>query len=116
MSNLTVALSCDLKLVNIILGLQGHSATFGCSWCTIKTRGEDKYKGFARARTIKSITDNAEDFNDIEAGKKHPNYAKYYNCIHPPLLKADPTAKIIEIIVPPELHLFIGVVRFKSNY
>ena len=112
MDNLTVALSCDLKLVNIILGLQSHSSTYGCSWCTIKTRGEGKYSGFAPSRTIKNITENAQDFKDMEANKKRPNYAKYFNCIEQPLLKADPSAKIIELIVPPELHLFIGMVRF----
>ena len=104
LETLNFALACDLKLLNIILGLQSHSSKHGCSWCDVITRGEDQYVEQGQPRTFGEIKMLAQEF---EANGSKQAMA-FKNCVKPPLLKADPDAAVVEVVCPPELHLFTG--------
>ena len=99
--------SVDLKVANIIVGLQAHASSFPCTWCDARKTELDKCGNY---RTIKDCLDN---FNEWTVhGKKDVDAGKFKNCKNPPLfVNRDENQEIIDIVVPPELHLMIGVVN-----
>ena len=99
--------SVDLKVANIIAGLQGHASGFPCTWCDAKKKQLEKCGNY---RTIKDCMNN---FNEWTAyGKKEKDAGKFKNCKQPPLFtNRDENEGIIEIIVPPELHLMLALVE-----
>ena len=42
-ASLDTTFSSDLKLINILLGMQAHSCAHACAYCNIRTRGEGAY-------------------------------------------------------------------------
>ena len=94
----------DMKLMNILLGLQNHSCTHPCCWCNIDKNNLDK-KG--KLRTFSSLIDLFYDFKDANVSKD--DAAKYGNVIHLPVIEAlDKDRLVFEIVPPPELHLLLG--------
>ena len=103
--NLTLldfCLSSDLKLINIICGIQSHSAKYPCAWC-IATSPYDKP---APLRTLGDIIMLVEQYTSAGSVKK--NAKKFYNCINKPLIKGNLKDLILKLIPLPELHIFLG--------
>ena len=96
----------DLKLTNIICGLQNHKSIFCCLYC------EDCSPWIDSSSPRRSIGSLNEDYrNYVKAGSKLSKAMKFHNVVHPPLLRGDDSVPIIDIFVPPELHLFTGTVE-----
>ena len=97
-------IATDLKLINILLGLQNHSSTHPCAWCDVDKSNLDK-KG--KQRTFESIL---ELFHAYDAANMSKEHAKDYgNVIHPPIFDVDDQGTpVIHVIPPPELHLLLG--------
>ena len=95
--------SLDLKVANLLCGLQSHSSTQPCTWC----RGKSPWKNPAPHRTLGSLRENAAEFQSIENNAKNAKF--YFNVVCEPLLDGEDEMEIIDIIVIPELHLVIGV-------
>ena len=58
-NGLKLILACDMKVTNIICGLQTHSSMNPCTWCDVKS------KCFAKSgnlRTLSSIKSSLESF------------------------------------------------------
>ena len=51
LSSLQLCVCADLKLANILFGLQGHASKFPCTWC----QGTSRRKTPARLRTLGRI-------------------------------------------------------------
>jgi len=95
--------SSDLKMTNILLGLQSHSAKYPCSWC----HGTSPWEEEAELRTIGSIMENYDDY--CRVGKKNPRNAKNHkSVIHLPLIDGEPSDVILDIVMIGELHVYIG--------
>ena len=80
--------------------------------CNITTRGANAYvdDGKIRNRTFGSCRRNYERFIGPPVGRKKKNYPKDFdNCVHPPLIQADDDVLIMELLIPPPLHLFLGL-------
>ena len=97
-------IATDMKLINILLGLQNHSCMHPCCWCDADKNNLHK-KG--KQRTFSSLINLFFDYKDANARKE--DAAKYGNVIHIPLIEAlDDDTPVIEKIPPPELHLLLG--------
>ena len=99
-------ISSDLKLCNILLGLQSHSATYPCLYCEETKPWNEP----APPRTLASLHSCYNNYN--ENGSKIKTAAKYYNVVHPPLIAGYLDDPIHHIIPPMELHLFLGTVNY----
>ena len=92
--------SSDLKLINLMLGLQSHASSYCCPYCTILTRSEDAYKVPGMSRSLKSIKEDYDGF--LHAGGNPERHAKYFHSvIHAPLLMAPEDVEILLLIPPP---------------
>ena len=101
-------MSSDLKLINILLGLQSHSATHGCTWCTTITNNRNPNAWCpGQPRTLGQISDMAKAFQ--ENGSR--NARDYFNCVNEPLLEGPPDMEVIDLVNIPELHLMLGYVN-----
>ena len=96
-------LATDLKVCNIMAGIQNHSATYPCTWCYTKLPHKKK----AKPRTLGEI----KKYHAAYVKAKCRNAPKYYNCVNEPLIKGKDTDKMIDVLPPPPLHLMLGVVN-----
>ena len=98
----TISFASDLKLINIMVGLQGHSCTYACAWCECPTRGEKAYfepQEEYTLRTLGRIKRFAQKWQDD--GSKSAKAKLAFNCVNVPLLKAHPDTTLLELIPPP---------------
>jgi hypothetical protein len=101
--NLVFLFACDLKVTNIIVGIQSASSTFPCPWW----EGKAQWVEEAQLRTIGRIKQLASKHS--EAGKHTGKAKEYFNCVNPPLLNGVDNATVLSLVPPPELHLLLGV-------
>ncbi len=99
LKSISFYLATDLKLTNIIAGIQSHASSFPCTWC----QGCAPWIEPGLPRTLGNIRKYAKEY--AKTGKKH------FNCIHLPLLEGDDDTEILDCIPPPELHLLLGGVN-----
>ena len=98
--------ACDLKLAKILCGLQAHSSSHPCSWCSIDFTNQEKAGAL---RTLGSLRESYKSF--LSAGSILAK-AKYTgNVVHPPILSGADDTLILDILTPPELYLLLGVVN-----
>ena len=99
------ALSMDLKLVNISIGICSHSSKYPCPYgeCYKDSQG-NWIKG--QDRTICNIRENRRTWMRRSRSKKgkRTNLKKYMNCEFEPLINGDPEDPIIKTVPPPPLH------------
>lgn len=101
-----IIVSADLKLGNVIFGLNAHSSSHPCCWCNVDKANLSE-EGILR--TLGSIT---EQFWKWQEAGAVPSCAKHYeNCVHTSLIKGESQLLIIDLYPPPELHLMLGVVN-----
>ena len=99
-------ISCDLKLANIICGLQSHSSSHPCTWCEVDSKdlsacGSPRIFGSLR-KCFKAFQDNGQDYKRAKDFK---------NVVHEPLLSSPDNVLVLDFIPPMELHLLLGVVN-----
>lgn len=112
MNELSTLISADLKMDNIILGIQSHSSSCPCYICDAKNpreKGVDWPKG--TARTLGNIRENYDLWS--KAGS-HPKKAKdFKSCTNLPMFQDenDDDIPTIQLVPPCELHLLLGPVN-----
>lgn len=99
----------DLKMANIIGGIQGHGSTFPCVWCECP---KSQFHNFAVSksytmRTIGSIKSKSTSYK--VSGMVAAEAKDYKNCVQEPLLNGTDHTIIIKILPPPELHLLLRI-------
>ena len=103
LNDLKFTLAADLKLLNIIVGIQSHSSMFPCTWC----EGTSPFEAAAPQRTLARIKGLVSSFRN--SGSTLAQSKTFFNCINMPLIQAQDKAPILETIPPTELHLMLGV-------
>ena len=98
--------ACDLKLANILCGLQAHSSSHSCSWYRIDFTNLEKAGAL---RTLGSLRESYKSF--LSAGSNLAKAKHTANVVHPPILSGANDTLILDILPPPELHLLLGVVN-----
>ena len=98
--------ACDLKMVNILYGLQAHSSSHPCAWCDIDAQNlEDA----GTLRTLGSLRESFQAFR--QSGGVLAKAKLTSNVVHNPIISGPNDKLILDIIPPPELHLLLGVVN-----
>jgi hypothetical protein len=104
--DVSLVISCDLKVANILCGIQAHASKHPCCWCDVDS---DNLSSCGQSRSIGKLRENYKAF---EAGGSKLNTAKQYdNSIHPPLIDGEDTTLVLDVIPPMELHLLLGIVN-----
>ena len=93
----------DLKLQNVMCGMQGHSATHPCCYC----EGSKPWDEPAALRTFGSLREDAEAFAAAEDKDKIPK--NFNNVVHPPLFNHPDDVEVLDVIPLAELHLMLGI-------
>ena len=99
-------ISCNMKLANIICGIQSHSSKHPCCWCDVKS---DDLKEQRTPRNFRSIKMQYKAFFDKGNGKMCAK--DFHNVVHNPLFDQEDVKQVIEFIPPMELHLLLGIVN-----
>ena len=93
-----VMIAADLKIVNILLGIQGHSCTHNCPYCEDCAPYVDSS---AQRRTLGGIR---RDHSDFASSGSSFSKAKYFsNVVNLSVIEDDNDVLIKDILVPPEL-------------
>ena len=100
-------LCADLKVINLSLGLQSHQCRHPCPFCEWK-KGEDKHDH--PDRTFEKIRRDFERFQQQASGKKE-KVKHFFNCLRPASSLFPENGRVIDFVLLPELHLFLGVVN-----
>ena len=108
-----IVLSGDLKVINIICGMQTHSAKHSCPYgeCWKDTKTGRWVKG--RDRTVENLNENQQAWVDKTGGgqtkKARDQLKNFKNVEHVPVLRP---GRILELAPPPGLHtILIGGVN-----
>ncbi len=96
--------ACDLKVANLLCGIQSHSSKHPCCYCDVNSEFLEEcgqYRTFGSIRTLSRM------FRE----SKSKDAKQFYNCTKEPILLEEDSSKFLDLIPPPELHLLIGVVN-----
>ena len=97
-----VSLSMDLCLCNAVLGVSPHGGKYSCCFCDGTSILES-----GTLRTFQHLKQKYEAY--IKAGAEPKQMMHYANVIAPCLISAPPSAKVIDVVSLPELHMHMGV-------
>ena len=104
LENIKLIIACDLKVANILCGIQSHASKHPCCFCDVNS---DNLLQSGALRTFGSLRYYSEQFKSSTSKQ-----AKlFFNCTKEPLIQEENETRVIDIIPPPELHLLIGVVN-----
>lgn len=109
LDDIRFCLCSDLKMTNIIFGLQSYSALHPCYVCEAqnpKRSADDWISG--EARTLGSIRQNVMAFRN--SGAQWSKAKEFKNCVAMPLPKDQPETKTLSLAPIMELHLVLGIV------
>ena len=104
----------DLKMANILCGLQSHSSSFPCVYCNCpKMEFSDKEKFRSHPmRTIGEIKKYADDYMNVRRMYNEKASAKEFrSCVNHPMIQGSDSEMLIQLIPPPELHLLLRIVN-----
>lgn len=96
----------DLKMANILGGIGPHSSFFPCTFCEAS---KNSLSEPGKLRTFGSIRKHNTNWKETGANQKQ--LKNFFSCAYLPILKEPDDELVINIIVPPELHLMLGVVN-----
>jgi hypothetical protein len=103
----------DLKMANILCGLQSHSSAYPCMFCECPKKEFSNIKKINinwKLRTIGEIKKQAQDYENKRRVYNPKASAKdFKSCVHSPMIQGEDKQMLIEIIPPPQLHLMLRV-------
>ena len=109
--NRKFTIATDLKMINILLGIQSHSCSHPCSWCNISKQHLMR-KG--DQRTLGTLKELFWSYYDSKADKSKAK--DFGNVVHPCMIKnVDESTPVLLVVPPPELHLMMGTVNHLYN-
>ena len=132
-NSLKLQLAVDLKMANIILGLQSHTSTHSCYICTAANpfkpgvdweevcNCDDVNCDKVKLRTLGSIRDNVRAYRN--AGSILSKAKNFRNCVEMPMFEekddegnyTDSEVLTMHILPPDELHLLLGKLQLNSR-
>ena len=97
----------DLKLINIICGIQSCASKHPCPYCL--SDNKNLFSENFPKRSIQSISNSSQAFK--RAGSAIKDCKLYDNCLDDPLLPGCTEEYILDVCAPPQLHILQGVVK-----
>jgi len=95
-------LTSDLQMVLVMLGKDSGACRHACPYC----EGCAPWTEASPMNTLGSLQDWHESW--LNDGARDIQSKNFQNMRHPPLVNGDPELLVMEIFVPPELHLMLG--------
>ena len=92
-------ISCDLKLANILCGIQSHSSKHPCCWCDASS---PNLQNCSHLRFFGEIRRQHSKF--IRAGVDLRKSKDFKNVVHLPILDFPDDKLVLEAIPPMEFH------------
>ena len=120
---------CDLKLTNLLLGIQSCTASFGCPFgecfkidpITFKSTNRKGVYIIGEYRTVRNITANHEKWvqetSHMPIQKRRKLLSSYKSCEFPPIsfrVGAE-DEEVIKILPPDPLHILLGIVNLITD-
>jgi hypothetical protein len=100
----------DLKLANILAGIQAHGSTHPCVWCECpKSKFGTSESKKAILRSLGSIRAQAAAYNRCKEMYGNAQAKDYKNSVHDPLFIGDDSQIFIRLMPPSELHLMLRI-------
>ena len=100
-NNVRFIISCDLKVANLVCGIQSHSREKPCCWCDIVS---EIISTKEISRTFGSLKKNHKF---VAAGPKINKTKEFRNVAEASLVIAEDIEIILGSIAPTEIHLLI---------
>ena len=99
-----IKMVADLKLINILNGLQSSSSTYPCAYG--KCKKPTKLSGWVKGedRTIQNILIDQESW-ETSTNKNRSQLKNFFNAESKPLITSQPEKRVMDIFPPPPLHL-----------
>lgn len=106
MNSIQSSITVDLKMANLILGLQSHGSKHPCAFCDAENpRSASDWK-VGELRTLGSIRRNLQNWRD--SGSVPSRAKEFFNCVSAPLFNGEDTRLSLGLLSVPELHLLLG--------
>jgi hypothetical protein len=103
----------DLKIYNILLGMQHSSAMHACPYCegskqdiTSKKTTKSGVWVLGRRRTLKNLLENLMSYLH-ESGGDRKQLQHYFNCEFPPILPGQEDQEVLYLLPIPYLHTIL---------
>ena len=94
-------LTTDMKLQNILVGIQSGSSKYPCPYC----ESARPFDIPGLLRTLGRLRELAQKFENSD----EKDAKEYFNTIHQPIIQGEDHVFILDLLPPPELHLHIGI-------
>lgn len=109
--------SVDLKVANLLCGIQSHGCTYPCVFCECpKSDFSNTTKASSYAmRTFGSIRQNALNYQIQKRVNPQTTARDFKSCIHEPLICAEENTIIFQSITLSELHLLLRITNKLFN-
>ena len=109
LNNIDFKIVSAFKLQLLILGLQTATSTHPCGYCFI-SQSELKKREIKAVgeRTFGNLQSDHEGF--LQSGGRHGDAKYHHNCLNQCILDEDPSMKVLDKYIVPELHLILGFV------
>jgi hypothetical protein len=114
LQELAFCTAVDMKMANIILGLQCCSSSHPCPWCDCCKNAFASQSRVIRLRTFGDIRRSAREYQRAASqtpGTSKMSAVQFKNCVRQPLLTLPDDATVLEAVPPMELHLLLGIVN-----
>ena len=99
-------IATDMKLANILFGLQAHTSSHPCSWCEVDS------KNLGNSGALRSFGSLRACLKAFENSGSDLSKAKFFgNVVHDPIVRGSDETLIIDVLPPMELHLLLGIVN-----
>lgn len=99
-------IACDMKVANILVGLQSHSCTHPCPWCDVDA------KELHLCGTLRTLGNVKAKYQTFLRSGGDSKMAKFFgNVVHEPIISGSDDKLILDLIPPMELHLLLGIVN-----
>lgn len=99
-----LSFASDLKLINIALGLMGHSSNHPCPYC------DASRKELINEEIARTLGDIRQSYlNWTKARQKQKDSKNFKNCTNDTIFEFSDS--MLNVFPPPELHLLLGIVN-----
>ena len=95
---------CDMKMANILAGIQSHSSTFPCHTCNARSPLENT----GDLRKIGDFKRLSHPFL-TQSRKEQKKASSFECCMNHPLLPGKEEDDILDLCPPCELHILLGI-------
>lgn len=104
-------LALDMKMANIVAGIQSHACSYPCIYCICPKTEFSKMSSSCILRTLESVSQNACAYKLTKNGEAKD----FKSCVNEPLISGAANEIFLKHIPPAELHLLLRLTNKMFN-